>query len=138
MATRFESFVVTCPQVVTTGNPTEVVLPFQGGILRHWEIVIPAGHSGLTGIALGFGHRGIIPFGALAFYSGDDDVLRRDYNDPTPGVTWSAFMVNGDLQPHVWEVRMDFDEITNIAPTVDTPIAPADILTAGVQAMAEV
>lgn len=134
--TRFESAVVTCAASVTTANPTEVVLPFNGGILRHFEIVIPAGHSGLTGIALGFGHNSIIPYGALAYYSGDDDIIRRDYGDVTHGVVWSAFLVNGDLQPHVWEVRMDFDEIPNVPHVASEPIAPADIVAAGTQSMA--
>lgn len=138
MPTRFESAEVTCGPQITVANPTEVVLPFAGGILRHFEIVIPAGHSGLTGISLGFGHRGVIPYGTLAFYSGDDDIIRRDYGDSNPGVPWSAFLVNGDLQLHAWEVRMDFDEIPNVGPVVNTPIAPADILAAGAQALAGV
>lgn len=138
MPTRSESAVVTCAPSVAPNNPTEVVLPFQGGILKHFEIVIPPGHSGLTGISLGYGHRGVIPYGVLAYYSGDDDVIRRDYNDQVPGVAWSAFLCNNDLESHVWEVRMDFDEVDNVAPSVATPIAPADILAAGTQAMSEV
>lgn len=137
MPTRFESAVVSCPASVGAGNPTEVVLPFQGGILRHFEIVIPAGHAGLTGISLGYGHRGVIPFGVLAYYSGDDDIIRLDYTDTVPGVAWSAFLCNGDLQAHVWEVRMAFDEVSGGAPAPSVPIAPADIITAGTQAMAE-
>lgn len=138
MPTRFESTEVTCAPQVTVANPTEVALPFNGGILRHFEIVIPAGHSGLTGISLGFGHRGIIPYGTLAFYSGDDDIIRRDYTDSNPGVPWSAFLMNGDLQSHVWEIRFDYDEIPNVGPVVTAPIAPADILAAGTQALAGV
>lgn len=105
---------------------------FAGGVLRHFEIVIPPGHAGLTGIALGYGHRGVIPYGELAFYSGDDDKIERNYTDIVPGVPWSAFLCNLDLQAHVWEIRFDLDELDTLpASARSAPIAPSDIIAAG-------
>jgi hypothetical protein len=101
-----------------------------------FEIVIPPGHAGLTGIAFGFGHQPIIPFTPGSYFSGDDDVIRRVYKDKNAGVPWSAFVCNEDLQLHVWEVRFDYNEL----PTGTTSSNPAtvtadDILAAGVDAM---
>jgi hypothetical protein len=100
------------------------------------RIVIPAGHSGITGIALGYGHQNTIPRGNGAFYSGDDDDIRLDIIDNVPGVQWSAFLCNGDIIAHVWEVDLEFDELveTGVSPSV-TQLSPADIVNAGVDVM---
>lgn len=136
MPTRFESAVITCAASVSPSAPTEVPLGFAGGILRHWEIIITPGHAGLTGISLGYGHRGVIPYGVLAYYSGDDDRIERDHHDTVPGAPWSAFVCNNDLQSHVWEVRFDYDEL-NTGPQSSLVVTPTaeQILAAGASAM---
>lgn len=136
MPARQESLIVTCAASVVETNPTVVPLGFGGGILRIVRVVIPAGHAGLTGLALGYGGNAVIPRGVSAFYSGDDREVILDYDDNVPGVSWSAFVCNLDLQPHSWEVDMDFDEIgaSNAGVTI-APVSTADILAAGVTAM---
>lgn len=137
MADRFNTTVVTCPASTAQANPVEVVLNGQPGVLVGFEIVIPAGHSGLTGIALGYGHRSVIPYDAGTYFSGDDDIIRRAYKDNTPGVPWSAFLCNLDLQSHVWEVRLDFNELSTTQPGQATTVVTAqDIIDAGTQALA--
>lgn len=129
---------VTCPASVLPTAPLEVVLvTFLPGIPRRLTIVIPAGHSGLTGLAAGFAHQPVIPDDNGQFFSGDDDVIHLDLTNYPAGPQWSVFLCNSDLQPHAWQVRMEFDEITG-AP-VDTaviPIAGDDISAAGDAALA--
>ena len=132
MADRQESQVVTCPALTPTTAPVEIQLTWPGGIVRHVEIVIPDGHAGLTGIALGYGHNFIIPRSNGGLYSGNDDIIRRYYNDRQQGVQWSAFLVNGDTIAHSWEVRFDLDELAQQpTPAAATFIAPSEIVSAG-------
>lgn len=122
---------VTCAQSIAPTNVVEVPLAFQSGVLVGFEIVIPAGHAGLTGIALGFGHGLIYPFGAATFYEGDDDVIRRFVRDSNPGVAWSAFVYNQDLESHQWQVRFMYDELgTTPTNTNTTTLTVADIASA--------
>lgn len=136
MPTRFEQATVTCGAGVVATAPTQVQFPFAGGILRVIRIVIPDGHAGLTGIALGYGGNAVVPFGNAAFYSGNDREIVLDYNDKVPGVQWAAFVCNLDLQSHSWEVDMDFDDIgaTNSTASI-APIAASTIVAAGTAAM---
>jgi hypothetical protein len=136
MATRFESTVVTCNASVAPSNPTVVALGFDGGIVLAMRIVIPDGHAGLTGIALGYGGNATVPFGALAYYSGNDREIILRYTDNQPGVAWSAFLCNGDTQPHGWEIDFDLsDALTSNAPTLITPVSTSAIIAAGTAAM---
>lgn len=78
-----------------------------------------------------------MPFTRGAYYFGDGREIIIDYVDNVPGVAWQAFVFNTDTLSHSWEVDMDFDEIGVI--NAGAPIAPlssADILAAGVAAMA--
>ena len=125
MAARLEVADVTCAANVAVNNPTEVVLNFPGGILRRFTIVIPDGHAGLTGIALGYGHNPVIPRSSGKFISGNDEVIPFDYQDETPGVAWSAFLCNLDTQSHTWEVRFEYDEVTDAS--TPAPVQPIPI-----------
>lgn len=131
-ADLFTSAIVSCGPSVPSTAPVERLLGFPPGIVLAFEIVIPAGHSGLTGIALGYGHNGVIPYGGAAFYSGDDDVVGGKYKDNTPGLTWSAFVCNNDLQTHTWEVRFAIANMGQVVPAATpTTLPPALIVTAG-------
>lgn len=131
MYDRDEVVDVTCAESVAPSAYVEVPLNFTVGILVGFQIVIPDGHSGLTGIALGYGHQPTVPWTAGAFFSGNDEVITRYVRDKVPGVPWSAFLCNQDLQAHSWEVRFMYDELdaTAILNTV-TAISAADIYAA--------
>jgi hypothetical protein len=136
MPTRQNAAVVACGANRPSTNQLQVPLNFPGGYLRIIRIVIPAGHAGLTGIALGYGGNPTIPFGNQQFYFGDDREIIIDYTDNVPGVNWSAFVFNTDDLNHSWEVDMDFDEIgASNATSSIVPVSPTDILAAGTAAM---
>jgi len=108
-----------------------------GGTIRKIRIVIPAGHAGLTGIALGYGGNAIVPRSTGAFYSGDDRIVDIDFTDNVPDVPWSAFLYNLDtLNTHSWEVDFDLDDSSNdLTATAPAVISPAAIVAAGTAAM---
>lgn len=112
---RLECAIVTCPANTAVTAPLESQFTFPTGIVRHVWIVIPAGHAGLTGIALGYGHTPVVPYSNGGFVSGDDEVLDFDWRDRVPGARWAAFMVNVDAIAHTWQVRFGMDELTPLA-----------------------
>lgn len=132
MFTRLEVSDVACPAQTAVAAPVQVPLTWQGGIVQGISIVIPDGHSGLTGIALGFGGNAVLPYKQPAFISGNDEVIPLAYRDNNPGVEWAVFLCNLDLQAHTWQVRFQLNEIVATVPPVKSVIIPtADILAAG-------
>lgn len=128
MASRLETQNVTCAASVTAANPTEIPLTWPGGIVRRITIVIPDGHSGLTGIALGYGHEAIMPNSPGAFISSNDEVIPYDIIDMVPGVQWQVFMCNSDLQAHSWQVRFELDELTSEGPQPSAAPLPVSLI----------
>lgn len=132
MPSVFQTTVVSCSNGVAPTNPTRQALNFVGGRVRVIRIVIPAGHAGLTGIALGFGGNAVLPLNSGGYYSGDDRHVEFAYDDNNQGVQWQAFMCNGDGIGHVWEVDFDIDPAAdNNSTSVIVPLAPSDILSVG-------
>lgn len=103
---------VTCPAGTPVGAPVETYFTqFPPGIPRKLTIVIPDGHAGLTGIALGYGHQPILPDNTGAYISGNDESIPFDLTNYSAGPLWSAFTCNLDLIDHSWQIRLEFDEI---------------------------
>lgn len=125
--------VVVCPASTLPTAPVEQALSITDPVIpKRVTIIIPAGHSGLTGIGIAFGHNVVLPSNAGAFISGDDDKLEFELGDYPAGVSWSAFTYNGDLQPHAWMVIFEGDNLTDT-----TVVAPAQPLTTGELAQAQ-
>jgi len=137
MAERQEATIVTCLPSVQPTNPTKSVVLVDGGTIRKIRIVIPAGHAGLTGIALGYGGNAVVPRSTGAYYQGDDRIIELDFTDNVPDVPWQAFMYNLDtLNAHSWEVDFDLDDSANdLTATAQAVISPAAIVAAGTEAM---
>lgn len=116
------NYVVSCPASTPATAPVEV--PFTGMdpiIIRKCTITIPAGHSGLTGIAIAFGHNNVLPSNTGAFISGDDDLLPFVMDGYPAGVSWSALVCNLDLQPHVWQVTIEGDVLKDPGANASPP-----------------
>lgn len=124
---------VTCPASTPTSAPVEVqTVPAGLFYVTRFVIVIPDGHSGLTGIALAYGHQPVIPYNAGAYISGNDEVIPYDLSGSYPaGVQWSAFLVNDDLQSHSWEVRCELSIAAPQQSLSQSTLTAADIYTAG-------
>lgn len=138
MPDRVEVFDVTCPASTPETEPIEVAFDYPPGIPRKVTIIIPDGHAGLTGIALGYGHNAVIPRTTGKFISSNDEFITFDLSNYPAGPIWSAFVCNNDLLPHAWEVILELDEIaatTNAPAQAALPVA--DIVTTGADIMAQ-
>lgn len=127
------AFVVTCLPNTPATAPVEVPLPgIDPVVARKWTVTIPDGHSGLTGIALAFGHNAVIPGNAGNYISGNDWTFPFDLTGYPNGVTWSVLLCNLDIVPHSWQVIFEGDNLPDVGDT--TPPMP---LTTGALAQAQ-
>lgn len=125
MADDVQIYDVTCPPSTPASAPLEIAtVPASIYVVSKVTIVIPDGHSGLTGIALAYGHTPILPSNPGAFLSGNDEEPWFDVSGMPLGVPWSVFVCNNDLQAHTWETRWEL-----LLPQVITPstLNPAPI-----------
>ena len=136
MADLLYVYDVTCAASIAASAAIEVACVSAGLYsVTKVRIVIPDGHSGLTGIALAFGHNPVIPANQGAFISGNDETYDYELGDYPPGVAWSVFLCNNDTQAHIWETRWECNLLTD-TPTAlpQTPVTPMDIYTAAATA----
>ena len=136
MPDRVETFDVTCPASITAAQAVEVPFVYDPGNPRRVTIIIPDGHAGLTGIALGYGHQPVLPRTPGRFISSNDEFLTFDLTNYPAGPAWSAFVCNNDTQSHAWEVILELDEIGETAPALTVePLSLSSIYAAGTTAM---
>jgi hypothetical protein len=133
---RVETFDVTCAASVAAADAVEVPFVYDPGIPRRVTIIIPDGHAGLTGIALGYGHQAIIPRTVGRFISSNDEHVAFDLTNYPGGPIWSAFVCNNDTQAHVWEIILELDEIPESTPAdIVAPLPVSSIVDAGTLAL---
>jgi len=77
-------------------------------LLHRMEVRIPAGHQGLTGIALVDSGAFVIPYttDAPGWLIGDDDELSYDYEKELGHNVKLATYNTDDTNVHAWQVRM--------------------------------
>lgn len=129
MAARVLVYDVTCPASTPASAPIETQA-YSGGnfTVTAVTILIPDGHLGTTGIALGFAHNPVIPENPGAFISGNDEILRYTLSAFPPGAPWSVFTCNTDSIPHSWETRWELDILAATTATGrQLPLSPSDI-----------
>ena len=106
MADRIEIRTVTCPAGTAQAAAIETDLSFAAGTVRQLDILIPAGHSYLTGIAVAQSHGISIPASGDDWIIGDDNTLNYYVKDSFNNGSWSAFTYNSDVTyPHSWQLR---------------------------------
>lgn len=81
----FYSLVFTVPKNTAEEEPYEQKLPCTGGVLHQVSILIPAGHAGLTGIAIDEGLHQVAPSNQNEWFKGDDvHYLYPEYHELPP------------------------------------------------------
>lgn len=112
---RLETFTVLAPTGTTPAAPQEVATRFVPGVVVGIGIIIPPGHGGSTGIALGVAHQPIIPEAKGAYLISDDEKIEWPLEgQPTSG-QWSAFVYNTDSVVHNFYLRYFVVEVANAA-----------------------
>lgn len=136
-ADRVEIRSVTCPANTPQSAPIETDLSFHPGEVGRIEIVIPAGHAYVTGLAIAQAHGIIIPASGGQWLQGDDDIVHWPVQDFLNNGSWSAFTYNTDpTYDHTWFLRFLVAENTPPAPPAAQPIPAATIQNVGAQLLA--
>lgn len=73
--TRLRTRVVTTPAGTASSAPQQIIWQIGRGVLGKLDVVIPAGHAGLTGIAIVWGGRQIVPYEGGEWIVGNDDEI---------------------------------------------------------------
>lgn len=136
MADDVQIYDVTCPEQTPAASALEIptIVASIYVVTKVW-IIIPDGHSGLTGIALAYGHQPVVPSNPGAFISGNDEEFPIPLSGKPLGVPWSVFVCNNDLQAHTWETRWELTiPLSTPTTTTPTPIPVSAIQAAAVAA----
>ncbi len=95
--------------------PTSTDVSFNPGEVVGVEIIIPDGHSGLTGIALAQAHQAIVPMNIGAFIIGNDEKIEWSLTGTTDTGDWQAFTFNEDVFVHTFHLRFLVDDLAERA-----------------------
>ena len=96
MARRTFTTRITTPASTTEASPLETAFALPQGTLVTVEVVIPAGHAGLTGIAIDYSGEHIFPWGRGTFLSGDDEVVSMESGHELGGSAITIRTFNAD------------------------------------------
>lgn len=99
------------------------------GQLVHFEIVIPKGHSGLTGIQLRVAGGQIYPLTRGQWFIGDDRTISQDVSQVLDSGAWQTYLYNTGIYSHSWQVKYSIIDTSHVAtPDELAPIASPIII----------
>jgi hypothetical protein len=115
---------------VTAGTaiatPVSQALTPSEEIVTDLEIVIPTGHVGLTGIAIFYASRQVIPFDTGDWITANGDVIHWPLSDFPTGGQWVAKAYNTDVYDHSFYLRWLVNDLPD--PPVPPQLALANIV----------
>jgi len=100
---------VPVPAGTAASSPFTLAWTLYPGYVRKFEIQIPAGHNGLTGLRLTYMGRPIIPFDLTAFLIGSGRTFEVPYEDQIMNWGLQAQAYNTDVWPHTFYLWADVD-----------------------------
>ena len=121
---------LTTPASTLQASPLETSFALPQGSLVSIEVVIPAGHAGLTGLAIDYSGEHIFPWGRGTFLQGDDDIISMTVGRDLGGspVTIRTFNTD-DTFGHDHLLRFVVDDLADPFRREVTPLvlSPAEL-----------
>lgn len=116
-----------CAANTAAASYTETQVPINTCYLWRAEFRIPAGHQGLTGIALVDSGTFIIPYssGAPAWLIGDNDLLEYPYDKELGANVQLATYNTDDTYDHGWQVRLIYTPVAAVEVSEGAIVVPA-------------
>lgn len=112
VGTRYFSPTITAPALTIPDLPAVVPVSVGFVVLEAVQIIIPAGHNGLTGIALSDSGQVFLPFDdPPTFLIGDDDDQTYDVGIEVANLL-EILVYNTDVFDHAWHVRLRVRDFT--------------------------
>lgn len=125
MARDIRTFTATIPAGTAQATPVTVALAMPPRIVRHIDIRVPPGPSGLMGFALAAAGVPILPSNAGGWIITDDEAISWDVAGQITSGAWQLIGYNTGTQPHSIYLRFLLDVIG-----ADTPAPLPDMLSA--------
>lgn len=121
----YYSLKVTTPAGTLSTAPQATVWPLVDGTLRRLEVMIPSGHSGLTGIAVHNQNTQVVPWGASGFLVADNVTIPIDLDYEVAASGLSIHTYNTGQYAHSHYLRA---LVETLAPGRDGASAPLTAL----------
>jgi hypothetical protein len=106
---------------LTTGVPALATT-----FLWEWNLRIPPGHAGVTGIALVDSNQFILPYAnpGPAWFIGDDDDLTFPYGKQLGSNVVVAYYNTSTTYTHGWQCRFVFTPMADLTESSDVIVTP--------------
>ena len=126
---RVELRSVTCPPATLQAAPLVQDISFPLGAVRELEIIVPAGHAFITGIAIMQSQQIVIPYTGSVWVISDDESIKWPYDDRLKNGSWQVSCFNLDpTYAHTWYLRFLVDSrASQPSRTIARPIDPRSI-----------
>lgn len=119
MAQRIEHFDVLVDALTQKPGQT-TALSFTGGVVTGFDIQIPDGHRGKTGLQVWYAGAvatagvQVIPFKKDSYLRGNAHTYHLDTEDYPTGPGWVANAFNLDIHPHTFRCTVRIDEFAGL------------------------
>jgi hypothetical protein len=123
IADRYFAERLTCPAGVPAASPIAIPFPVDPLVFVQCELVIPDGHVGVTGFAIEFAGRRIVPWG------GEDDWIQGNADELTFSVNFEVgtelvFMLyNEGAYDHSFYARLQMRYLPDVPADLAPPLA---------------
>lgn len=117
---------LTVPAGTPAGNPVTLVVRMPAGTLRKVTLVVPSGHSGLTGFQLRWGGTPVVPYAGAGWIVADNytDSWQLDQEQQPGSIALAGY--NTDIWPHTFYCRMLWEPAA-APPAVTVVTAPGGL-----------
>jgi hypothetical protein len=129
VAERLEHFSVDAPAGTAAPGVT-VALDFPDGFTIGFEVYIPSGHAGVTGLRILHGAAQVVPRQGSGFLRGNDKTYTFAVEGLPTGSGWKAQVFNTGRYDHRFECTLELDELVDAAVTLP-PVLLLPSLTSG-------
>lgn len=118
---RLYAISVTVPANTPRAAPVDVALPLEDAQLTRFDITVPDGHNGLTGLRVLWSGQQIVPWGNNSFIVANNRTIPVAFNDyiTASGVVFEAF--NTDVFAHTFYIELTISDSPTRAALMATP-----------------
>lgn len=132
MTDRVYTTQLTVPAGTPQASPISQAVVLDDITLDSVQIIIPAGHFNLTGVAIVSQGNPVVPFTIGTFISGNGESPEFAYGAEVGANMLTVIAFNTDIYPHTFYFRWRMSPLTSAAVTIESPqastaAAPADI-----------
>jgi len=124
---RYYQATVTTNPGVTSLAPLTTAVILENALLVDIEILIPTGHTGLTGVRVRQSGQQILPFGSSSFIVADDYLRIFDINTEVGARSISVQSYNNDIYQHTHYLRF---HIRDLSSESDTTLSRSGVIIA--------